>query len=123
MLTGKHPREACQGADPPIPYRNVKHQHAASHADWDVFPFLHQNVLLINHPLAVAKTEATLPYATARRDGVSGEIIEEDIAQPPVARDAPPAGGDPAAPRRERFSRTGPSDFGVPLGYGDGEMS
>lgn len=75
MFTGKHFREACQRAYPPIPYRNVKHQHAANRKDCNVFAFIHKNVLLINHPLAVAKTEATLPYANARRDFASCEIF------------------------------------------------
>lgn len=78
MFAGKHFREACQFTYPPIPYRNVKHQHAANHKDCDVFPLIHKNVLLINHPLAVAKNVATLPYANARQDFMHSEIFNTD---------------------------------------------
>lgn len=74
MFAGKHFGAACQRAYPPIPHRNVKHQHAASHKDCNVFPFIHKNVLLINHPPAVARTRAALPYAGARRGRVSSEM-------------------------------------------------
>lgn len=75
MFAGKHFGAACQRAYPPVPYRNVKHQHAASHKDCNVFPFIHKNVLLINHPPAVARTQAALPYAGARRAGRAAKCL------------------------------------------------